>query len=140
MIKFILQCKNKHEFESWFSNSIEYERLKKQNLIECIFCKSKIVDKSIMSPNIVCKKQKKNNLFDDKEFINIKKDLQKMKKFIKKNFDFVGDRFPQEVRKIYYDNKKKNNIYGTVSSTEREELEAEGIELSSIPWTGSEEN
>ena len=93
-----------------------------------------------MSPNIVCKKQKKNNLFDDKEFINIKKDLQKMKKFIKKNFDFVGDRFPQEVRKIYYDNKKKNNIYGTVSSTEREELEAEGIELSSIPWTGSEEN
>jgi hypothetical protein len=140
MIKFILQCKNKHEFESWFSNSIEYERLKKKNLIECIFCKSKIVDKSIMSPNIVCKKQKKNNLFDDKEFINIKKDLQKMKKFIKKNFDFVGDRFPQEVRKIYYDNKKKNNIYGTVSSTEREELEAEGIELSSIPWTGSEEN
>jgi hypothetical protein len=140
MIKFILQCKNKHEFESWFSNSIEYERLKKQNLIECIFCKSKIVDKSIMSPNIVGKKQKKNNLFDDKEFINIKKDLQKMKKFIKKNFDFVGDRFPQEVRKIYYDNKKKNNIYGTVSSTEREELEAEGIELSSIPWTGSEEN
>ena len=140
MIKFILQCKNKHDFESWFSNSIEYERLKKKNLIECIFCKSKIVDKSIMSPNIVCKKQKKNNLFDDKEFINIKKDLQKMKKFIKKNFDFVGDRFPQEVRKIYYDNKKKNNIYGTVSSTEREELEAEGIELSSIPWTGSEEN
>ena len=140
MIKFILQCKNKHEFESWFSNSIEYERLKKQNLIECIFCKSKIVDKSIMSPNIVGKKQKKNNLFDDKEFINIKKDLQKMKKFIKKNFDFVGDRFPQEVRKIYYDNKKKNNIYGTVSSTEREELEAEGIELTSIPWIDSKEN
>ena len=140
MIKFILQCKNKHEFESWFSNSIEYERLKKQNLIECIFCKSKIVDKSIMSPNIVCKKQKKNNLFDDKEFINIKKDLQKIKIFVEKNFEFVGNKFPRKVREIYYDNKKNKNIYGTVNKKEREELEEEGIELATIPWIDRKDN
>jgi hypothetical protein len=124
MIKFILKCKNKHEFESWFSSSIEYERLKK----------------SIMSPNVVSTKKKINNPFNNKEFINIKKDLQKIKIFVEKNFEFVGDRFPQEVRKIYYDNKKNNNIYGTASSIEKEELEAEGIELTSIPWIDSKEN
>ena len=140
MIKFILKCKNKHEFESWFSSSIEYERLKKKKLIECIFCKSKKVDKSIMSPNVVSTKQKINNPFNNKEFINIKKDLQKIKIFVEKNFEFVGDRYPQEVRKIYYDNKKNNNIYGTASSIEKEELEAEGIELTSIPWIDSKEN
>ena len=51
MIKYLLRCRNKHEFESWFSDSKEFEKLKKKNLIECIFCQSKNVDKSIMSPN-----------------------------------------------------------------------------------------
>ena len=41
MIKYNLKCKNKHEFESWFSDSKEFERLKNKNLIECIYCHSK---------------------------------------------------------------------------------------------------
>ena len=57
MIKYLLKCNNKHEFESWFSDSKEFEKLKKKNLIECIFCQSKNVDKSIMSPNILGKKK-----------------------------------------------------------------------------------
>ena len=47
MIKYNLKCKNKHEFESWFSDSQEFERLKKKQLIECIYCHSKKVEKSI---------------------------------------------------------------------------------------------
>ena len=129
-----------HEFESWFSSSIEYEKLKKKNLIECIFCKSTKIEKSIMSPNIVGKKDKVDNRFDSKEFIKIKKNIQKIKKFVEKNFEFVGDKFTREVREIYYNNKKNKNIYGTVSSKEREELEAEGIELTSIPWIKDKEN
>ena len=129
-----------HEFESWFSSSIEYEQLKKKNLIECIFCKSTKIEKSIMSPNIVGKKGKIDNRFDSKEFIRIKKNIQKIKKFVEKNFEFVGDKFTREVREIYYNNKKNKNIYGTVSSKEREELEAEGIELTSIPWIKNKEN
>jgi hypothetical protein len=55
MIKYLLKCNNKHEFESWFLDSMEYEKLKKKKLIECIFCKSLKIDKSIMSPNIMMK-------------------------------------------------------------------------------------
>ena len=129
-----------HEFESWFSSSIEYEKLKKKNLIECIFCKSTKIEKSIMSPNIVGKKDKIDNRFDSKEFIRIKKNIQKIKKFVEKNFEFVGDKFTREVREIYYDNKKNKNIYGTVSFKEREELDEECIELTSIPWIKNKEN
>ena len=93
-----------------------------------------------MSPNIVGKKDKIDNRFDSKEFIRIKKNIQKIKKFVEKNFEFVGDKFTREVREIYYNNKKNKNIYGTVSSKEREELEAEGIELTSIPWIKNKEN
>jgi hypothetical protein len=139
MIKYILKCKNKHEFESWFSNSKEYEKLKKKKLIECIFCNSLDVNKSIMSPNVVGKNNK-NNIRDSAEFIKIKKDLQKIKIFVEKNFEYVGDKFPREVREIYYDNKKKKNIYGTVSPKERKELEEEGRELASIPWIKDKKN
>ena len=41
MIKYNLKCENNHEFESWFSNSEEYEKLKNKNFLECIFCSSK---------------------------------------------------------------------------------------------------
>ena len=34
MIKYNLKCENKHEFESWFSESKEFDRLKNKNLIE----------------------------------------------------------------------------------------------------------
>ena len=41
MIKYILKCKNKHEFESWFSDSEEFDKLDNKNLLECIYCSSK---------------------------------------------------------------------------------------------------
>ena len=57
MIKYNLKCKNKHEFESWFSDSKEFEKLLKKKLIECLFCKTKSVKKSIMSPRISHRKK-----------------------------------------------------------------------------------
>jgi len=134
MIKYLLKCKNKHEFESWFSDSKEFEKLKKKNLIECIFCHSKNIQKSIMSPNIASKEKNVEKKFNNKEFDKIKKELIKIRKFVEKNFEFVGDKFPKEARNIYYDNKKNKNIYGTATPEEKLDLEEEGIELASIPW------
>ena len=104
MIKYNLKCKNKHEFESWFSDSKEFEKLVKKKMIECVFCKTKSVKKSIMSPSI---SNSNESTFSNKEIKKIKKDLVKLRKFIEKNFDYVGDNFPREVRKIYYDENKK---------------------------------
>ena len=139
MIKYLLKCNNKHEFESWFSSSKEFERLKKNTLIECIFCHSKNVEKSIMSPNIINKKVVEKKFYN-KEFNRIKKDLLKIREYVEKNFEFVGDKFPKEVREIYYDNKKNKKIYGTATLEQRLELEEEGIELESIPWVNKKEN
>ena len=88
MIKYNLKCKNKHEFESWFSDSKEFEKLKSKNMIECIFCKTKSVKKSIMSPKIVSKKQREKENISIQEIKKIKKNLQKMRKFVEKNFSW----------------------------------------------------
>ena len=58
MIKYNLKCKNEHEFESWFSDSYEFENLKKRKLLECIFCSSKKINKSIMAPMVSGKKER----------------------------------------------------------------------------------
>ena len=57
MIKYNLKCSNKHEFESWFSDSKEFEKLNKRKLLECIFCGSKNIQKSLMAPRVLNSKK-----------------------------------------------------------------------------------
>ena len=139
MIKYNLKCQNGHEFKSWFSSSSEFDKLKKKNLLECIYCNSKNISKSIMAPSISVIKGKKIELKDvDKYFKHEKDQLMKIRKFIEKNFEYVGKDFSKKVREIYYDKKSKKTIYGTTTPEEREELAEEGIDLLSIPWVNKD--
>ena len=135
MIKYNLKCHNDHEFESWFSNSKEFEKLNKKDLLECIFCSSKKINKSIMAPTILNSKEKNNQTeMINKDFKDEKNKLLNLRKFIETNFDYVGKDFGKKVREVYYDKKSKKAIYGTTTPEEREELADEGIDLLSIPW------
>ncbi len=135
MIKYNLKCEKDHEFESWFSDSNEFEKLEKKKLLECIYCSSKKIQKSIMSPMVSGSKPKLNNVkFLEKDLSNKKKDLLKLREFIEKNFDYVGDKLSEKVREVYYDKNSKKSIYGTTTVKEREELLDEGIDLISVPW------
>ena len=139
MIKYNLKCNNNHEFKSWFSDSNEFEKLNKKKLLECIYCHSKNIEKSIMSPMISGVKSKKEsiNLLDKK--LSYEKDkLKKINRYIEKNFEFVGDKFSQKVREVYYDKETKKSIYGTTTADEREELAEEGIDFFSVPWVSKD--
>tara|TARA_B100000963_G_scaffold341763_1_gene341838 strand:+ start:1279 stop:1701 length:423 start_codon:yes stop_codon:yes gene_type:complete len=135
MIKYNLKCHNDHEFESWFSNSSEFEKLKNKDMLECIYCNSKKIQKSIMAPMISSSNIKKDKIdLINKDFKNEKDNLLELRKYIEKNFDYVGKDFSKKVREVYYDKNKKKAIYGTTTPEEREELSEEGIDLLSIPW------
>ena len=134
MIKYNLKCSNGHEFISWFSDSLEFDKLNKKKLLECIYCSSKKINKSIMAPMISATKLKETNEFIDQSLSMEKNKLFNLRKYVEKNFEFVGDKFSEKVREIYYDKKTKKSIYGTTTREEREELEEEGIDLLSIPW------
>ena len=139
MIKYNLKCQNNHEFESWFSNSKEYEKLNKKRLLECIFCSSKKINKSMMAPTILNSKKKDNKIeITNKDFKDKKNQLLNLRKYIEKNFDYVGKDFGKKVREVYYDKKNKKAIYGTTTPEEREELADEGIDLLSIPWVNKD--
>ena len=135
MIKYNLKCSNKHEFESWFADSKEFDKLNKRKMLECIFCHSKKIEKSIMSPRIGTQaKNKFKSNTSISQVKKLKKELQDLRKFVEKNFEFVEENFANKVREVYYDKKSKKNIYGSTSEKERQELKEEGIDLMSIPW------
>ena len=139
MIKYNLKCSNGHEFISWFSDSLEFDKLNKKKLLECIYCSSKKINKSIMAPMISGGKLKEDssNLLNEK-LSNKKKELLQIRNYIEKNFEFVGDKFSQKVREVYYDKKTRKTIYGSTTKEEREELAEEGIDLISIPWVSKD--
>ena len=83
-------------------------------------------------------------MHDDKKLVklnNIKKTINEYQKFIKNNFEYVGEKFTYEARSIHYNEKKnKKGIYGTASKQDLKELKDEGIETYSIPWVNDENN
>jgi len=137
MIKFKLICKDcKNTFDSWFSSSKEYEKLKKKKFLNCLFCNSLNVGKGLMSPSV---STSKNNLKDivssSEKYREIKKTIYKYQEFIKKNFEYVGENFAYEARSLHYKDKKKaRGIYGTATKKDLKELKEEGIKAEILPW------
>ena len=141
MIKYNLVCKKCDlTFDSWFSSSNEYEKLKNKNLLNCLSCNSTRVQKNLMAPKLINNNQKIRNGHKLKKLQKIKEKIKDYQKFIKKNFRYVGDNFAYEARSIHYDNKKEKNIYGHASKEDLKELNAEGIETQMIPWIEDKNN
>ena len=92
-----------------------------------------------MSPTIFNSKEKNKQIEAINENFKDKKNkLLNLRKYIEKNFDYVGNDFSKKVREVYYDKKSKKSIYGTTTTKEREELAEEGIDLISIPWANKD--
>jgi hypothetical protein len=140
MIKYKLICNDCHNlFDSWFSSSKEYEKLKNQKYLTCHICNSPNVEKSLMSPNVL--KTQDGSKTNEEKYKKIKKKIFEYQKFIKKNFTYVGENFVHEARSIHYNEKKKlKGIYGSASKKELEELREEGIEAEIIPWVRDKSN
>ena len=138
MIKYNLVCKCGQIFESWFSNSSEFDSLNKKKLINCIYCNSTSVKKSVMAPNLSGKSNKitKENKLEK----SVKKQLLDFRKYIEKNCKNVGENFTQEARSIHYDKKTSKGVYGKATLEETNELLEEGIEVATIPWVDKSEN
>ena len=138
MIKYNLICECGKTFESWFLSSNEYDVLRRKKLINCIYCDSTSVRKSVMAPNLFSKTNKtsKNTNIEKK----IKKQLLELRRYIEKNCKNVGDNFPREARSIHYDKKTSKGIYGMATPEETLELLEEGIDVATIPWQNKSEN
>ena len=142
MIKYKLKCKKcRLLFDSWFASSLEYEKLRKKNYLNCHRCGSLQVEKTLMAPRFLNKTWKKDINIKNRKYQKINEKIKEYQKFIKKNFKYVGENFAYEARSIHYKNKKKEKgIYGTASREEIKDLKDEGIDTKIIPWIEDKNN
>ena len=136
MIKYDLKCKNFHEFEGWFSSSIDYDNQLEDGLLSCPVCGNINIDRKIVAPSIKkssikihLKKNKINNI--DSE---IKTKLRTLNREIEKNTIDVGDNFAEEARMIYNGEKKSKSIRGNATKKEEKKLKEEGVPYIKVPW------
>ena len=144
MIVFDLLCSNDHEFESWFQNSDAFEKLAKAGQVECPLCGDTKVSKSLMAPAVSGTRKKGDGKMAvsaqaAQQMGQYMQAVKELRDQVEKNCDYVGDKFPEEARKMHYGEAETRNIYGEATEPEAEALKEEGVEVQRIPWTPSED-
>jgi hypothetical protein len=156
MIRYNLRCDAGHAFESWFQNSSAYESQEKRKLVSCPACGSANVERAIMAPQIVSKKRDRPEpapaaaateaaapastplmMAQERE---LRAKLKELRDHIVKNADNVGERFPNEARKMHYGELEHRPIYGEASPEEARSLIDEGVEVSPLPVLPDDRN
>ena len=143
MILFELQCAKKHRFEGWFKTGDAFDKQAKAGTIECPTCGSKKVRKAVSAPALL--KGGTGSKTEAPEAVHstvkMREAVAELKKQIIAKFDYVGERFPEEARRIHYGEVKKDRpIYGEATSSEAKELKDEGIEVVAIPWPSRQDS
>ena len=137
MIVFNLKCSDcDFSFEGWFENSNDYNKQIKQGLVSCPTCNSIQIKKGLMSPNVA----KKSNTKISKNNKSFASNVKKLKKIIEKEFEYVGDKFSEEAKKIKYGEVKERAIYGEASIEQTKELIDEDIDVLPLPFSTKKSN
>ncbi|WP_338694655.1 DUF1178 family protein [Bradyrhizobium sp. 26S5] len=159
MIRYTLRCEHGHQFESWFQSSSAYESQERRHLIDCPACGSSKVERAIMAPQIIGKKGREKAqpapaaspapaeapasestslmMAQERE---LRAKLKELRDHIVKNADNVGERFPNEARKMHYGDIEHRPIYGEASPEEARALIDEGVEVSPLPTLPEDRN
>ena len=156
MIRYSLRCDKGHAFESWFQSSATYDSQRKRKLVDCPHCGSTKVDKAIMAPKIgrsgkraepdavpaaqaVATDTTTQPLMMAQER-ELRAKLRELRDHVTKNADNVGDKFPNEARKMHYGDIEHRPIYGEASPQEARAMIEEGIEVSPLPALPEDRN
>ena len=136
MIRYTLNCNNGHQFDSWFSDSASFEKLREKGHLECAVCSSKKVEKSLMAPVVAPKK--KETLLSKQSALE--KEIKALKQKIKATATDVGENFSAEARAMHYGEKEEKPIVGKTTIDEAKELAEEGIPFTPLPWSDDKVN
>ena len=141
MIVFNLTCGNEHSFEGWFASAAEFERQQLATQLNCPLCGNTTVHKGLHAPYVNTGSapptpqheiaEKSPSVPD--QYVNIGAEVTRMIEHLIANTEDVGSEFPEEARKIHYQEAPERKIRGSASREEVEELREEGIEVIAVP-------
>jgi hypothetical protein len=131
-----LRCTHDHRFEGWFSSDDDFKAQGERGLVSCPICDDKTISRLPSAPRLNVSKQRGDTTVPPAgEIAKARAQgqwLQAMRDVISKTED-VGDRFPEEARRIHYGEAKERSIRGSASTQDAHALREEGIEVISLP-------
>lgn len=148
MIRYRLLCDEGHEFEGWFQSSAAFDDQKADGQVQCPVCGTASVAKAIMAPGIVGRSPAQVSTAPETEkpsFVStmppeMQELLRKVRRYVRENTEYVGDRFADEARMIHYEESAQRGIYGEATSEEVRALVEEGIEVHPVPALPEDRN
>lgn len=144
MIVYSLVCKSGHEFEAWFRDSVAYDAQAQKGRVVCPTCNTRSVTKAIMAPSLT-KAAPRDEAPRETGPVPVRepqvagvdpklaKLLTEVRDYVEKNYDYVGQRFPEEARRIHYGETPERQIYGEASADEVKALTDEGVPVAPLP-------
>jgi hypothetical protein len=129
MIRYDLKCANGDEFEAWFGSIADYDAQAAHGQLICPQCGTTHVEKAPMAPAVRTSKAKEAQ----KERAVAMAMAAKVREHIKDNFDYVGDKFANEARKIHLGDAEERAIYGEATLEEARALAEDGVPASPLP-------
>ena len=139
MIVYDLYCANGHAFEGWFASGAEFDRQKQARLVSCPACDGNDVERrpsakvSVAKAPVAAPASVPVPAAHSDAIAGISPELLAKLREVVRNTEDVGERFPEEARRIHYDEAPARSIRGKASREEAEALAEEGIDFSQLP-------
>lgn len=124
MIVLNLTCGNRHQFEGWFASAEEFVRQSETTLVSCPYCSDTSITRLPSGPHV--KRAAATAAAKPEQIIAAIAELAK-------NTENVGAQFPEEARKIHYEEVPPRSIRGVATATEVKALIDEGIAVLPLP-------
>jgi hypothetical protein len=131
-----LRCAQDHRFEGWFGSDDDFRTQGERGLVACPICNDKAISRLPSAPRLNVSTQRGEvgtpTAGEIAEARAQGRWLQAVRELINKTED-VGDRFPEEARRIHYGEAKERGIRGHASTEDADALREEGIEVVTLP-------
>lgn len=127
-----LRCVHDHHFEGWFASGEEFESQSGRGLVECPVCGDHAITRLPSAPRLNVSGARR----EDTPPVPAKP-LQaawlKALRHMVESTEDVGERFPEEARRIHYGEVAERGIRGRASQEDAQALRDEGIEVMALP-------
>lgn len=129
MIVLNLACAKEHRFEGWFASSDAFEAQLASGLLSCPFCNGRDIVRLPSGPRVVgaLGETAAEAPAGDESLAAVERQLREALRTYVRGSEDVGERFPEEARRIHYREAPARSIRGVASAEETHELLDEGI-------------
>ncbi len=131
-----LRCAGEHGFEGWFASEDDYRSQQERGLVECPVCSDRCITRLPSAPRLNVSRPRVGAEPKDAAGSTLSALQSQYLKAVRQLMDRtedVGERFPEEARRIHYGETPERQIRGQASRAEADALRDEGIEVMALP-------